>query len=809
MHTEKFPYLTPEQLDALEGEAPATNEGVPDDVVLIEDAEELEPIEDPDFLDDPDAPPPEHDENLAERLEKAQLEEIASECLSWYDADYNSNKDWRELFTSGLDLLGVKIQDIEDPFPGACNAVHPVLLESVTKFQSKAYAELFPPQGPVRTKIMGTQTPAKQAQAKRVKDYMNYQIMEVMTEYGPELDRLLFYLAFAGSAFKKTYYDAALKRPKSIFLRVDDFVVNYGATDLASAARYTHKYTLSTNEIRKLVAAGVFREIDGLGEAGPEPNTDVQDQLDDLEGTSRTNFWDSDEHTIIEMHVDYDVPGDEDPDGIARPYIITIDHASQEVLAIRRNWREDDLDKKKIVWFTHYVMIPGFGFLGYGYLHLIGGLAKMATASMRQLSDAGTLVNLPAGFKSAMIRIVGSGGGFKPGEFKDVQTPLPDISKGFMPLPFKEPSPTLYNLLGFVTAAAQKFADSTEAVIADSTNYGPVGTTMALIEASGKMFSAIHKRLHFAQKHDLKLLAAINFDTLPEQAYPYDVVGGSREVFKADFDGRIDVCPVSDPNMASQSQKVALANTILTVSQQFPAVHDQQAVSLEMYHALGVEEPERLMAKPPPEPPNADPVTENFWALQGKPISVKIWEDHDSHVKVHMGVIKDPVYATTNAQAIQVLNGHVQHHMAYKYMVDMQQLIGELPQDGQIPPEQQNQIAMRAAQAADTLLERDVAIAQALEQGAGPTEIDVAMRGLDIQMEKHIMDFQAKMRELDLRAKDMAIDDVNADRDREVKLLIERMRIAHEKATKAVEVRKDVVLRKEANGRSGSGTGRS
>lgn len=809
MVTQKFPYLTPAQLDLMEG-TDAEPSSFEDEVEIIPEDEG----EESDFTAIEEAltmaeapPPPDHDENLAESLDEDVLEKIASDVQEWFDVDWKSNSDWRRLFTEGLDLLGLKVEDVDQPFEGAANAVHPILLENVVKFQSKAYGELFPPNGPVRTKIIGMQTIERQQQAQRVKDFMNYQIMHQMPEYGPELDRMLFYLAFAGSAFKKTYYDTSLGRPRSIFLRVDDFVVNYGATDLETAGRYTHKYKLSSNELKKLVKAGVFREVEDLPSNPSKSEDEVQSALDEQSGTQDANYWEGNEHTILEMHVDLHIEDDPlaDSDGIALPYIVTIERDSRQVLAISRNWEEDDEKRKKQVVFTHYILIPGFGFLGYGYLHLIGGLAKMATASMRQLSDAATLVNLPAGFKSAMIRVVGGGKGFMPGEFKDVQTPLQNISQGFMTLPFKEPSPTLFNLLNFAVAAAQKFADSTDAVIADSTNYGPVGTTMALIEASGKMFSAIHKRLHFAQKHDLKVLAHIDFKTLETEEYPYDVVGGTRQVFKADFDGRIDVLPVSDPNMASQSQKIAQTNAMMTLAQQYPGEHDPKALLVELYTNMGVEEPARFLAKPMPEPAPMDPVTENFMALQGKPISVKMFEDHDAHYKVHNAVIQDPIYQTSNGQGLQLLAAHNQNHMAYKYMVEMQKVMGPLPQGQELPPEQLNQIAIMASKAADQLLQRDVAIAQAMEQGAGPTEIDVAMRGLDIQQEKHIMDFQAKMRDLDLKAKDMGMDAASEQRDRETQLLIARLNAANQARIAALTARKDVVLSKEkARGNRGT-----
>ena len=812
MATQKFPYLTPAQLDTLEGEAQddtAVAEGFgAEDFELVdepEDGGELElPFDDEEMED---APLPQHDENIAEFLEDAELEKIAGDVEGWFKSDWDSNSDWRRLFTEGLDLLGLKVEDVDQPFVGAANAVHPILIENVVKFQSKAYTELFPPNGPVRTKIIGMQTPERQQQAQRVKDYMNYQIMCQMPEYGPELDRMLFYLAFAGSAFKKTYYEKTLDRPKSIFLRVDDFVVNYGATDLDTASRYTHKYKLSSNELKKLVKVGVFREVEDLPSAATPSDDEVQAALDNVEGTSRSDYWADNEHTILEMHVDLDLEGEyADEDGIARPYIVSIERDSGQVLSIRRNWKEDDAKFKKQVAFTHYILIPGFGFLGYGYLHLIGGLAKMATASMRQLSDAATLVNLPAGFKSAMIRVVGGGKGFMPGEFKDVQTPLQNISQGFMTLPFKEPSPTLFNMMSFIVDAAQKFADSTDAVVADAANYGPVGTTMALIEASGKMFSAIHKRLHFAQKHDLKLLADVNYSTMDVTEYPYDVVGGAKQVFKDDFDGRIDVLPVSDPNMASQSQKIAQTQAMLALAQQYPQDHDQKALIVELYTNMGVEQPERFLAKPQPEPPAMDPVTENFTALQGKPISVKMFEDHDAHYKVHNAVIQDPIYMQSNAQGIQMLTAHNQNHMAYKYMVEMQKMIGELPQ-GELPPEAMNQIAVQASQAADQLLQRDQAIAQAIQQGAGPTEIDVAMRGLDIQQEKHIMEFQTKMKDLALKEKDMSLDAMSEQKDREMELLIARLQAAHGARIEALKARKDVVLTKEkARGRGTKST---
>lgn len=781
MPIQEFPRLTPEQLAALDGEPLTPVEGYegPAQVTELEDGGLEVNFGEPEQAPLEDSTP--HDANLAEVLDASYLNQLGRELVDAYTQDHDSTSEWRSIFTDGLELLGLKVEELTEPFPGAPSVVHPVLIESVVKFQAKSYAELFPSKGPVRTKVVGTRTKEREAQAKRVRDFMNYQIMTQMSEFGPELDRLLFYLPYAGSAFKKTFYDPILGRARSIFIRADDFVINYYATDLESAERYTHKFTMSENELRKHVTAGIFLEPKSIPSNPQQHDTEVDSAIDEIEGrTPPISTGIDNTYTLLEMHVNVDLPDEfADPAGIQRPYVVTIDIDSYKILAIRRNWKEGDSTFAKRVWFTHYPFVPGLGFYGYGYLHLIGGLAKTATGTMRNLLTAGIFSNFPAGYKSHGMRVVGGNDVLEPGEFAEINSPFQDLTKSIVPLPFKPPSETLMNLLTFVVEAAQKFADSTESVISESTNYGPVGTTMALIEASGKLFSAIHKRLHFAQKHDLALLAEINGEYLPDQ-YPYEVVGGQGQIFAKDFDGRVDVLPISDPNVPSQAQRISKAQVILTTAAQSPSEHDMREVILEMYNSVDIDEPERFLKKPPGQIPYQDPVTENVSMMRSQPASVKPDEDHGAHLAVHIPFLEDPA-VQQNEPGMELMKAHIYWHVAENYKVRMQQAMGgtiPMAQPGQqIPVQQLNQIAVAAADVADGILaqaQQEAAEEEQTQAMADP-EYQLAKEGLDIQREQNAMKHLEAMQELQRKIRKDAVDEVDSDLDRAMSLTIARL----------------------------------
>ena len=750
-----------------------------DDGISIENDDDIE-IEAPEegganvfFGGIPEEQPEESfDSNLAEFIDETTLGKIGSEILSDVEADEESRKEWDDILAEHITLLGLKHEVLQEPFPGASTVTHPILMESIVKFHAKAYDELLPPKGPVKTQVVGQKTPEKEAQARRVKNFMNYQIMHEMTEYVPEMDSLIFRVGLMGSAFKKTYFDSALNRPRSILVKAEDFIIDYYASDLETSERYAHKIKISGNDVVKYINSGLYRQTD-LGDATPDDlETEVEDELRQIEGRDRPQGVEG-VHTFYEVHLNFDLPGYGDESGLALPYTITVDKETSKVLSIYRNWSEDDQLKQKKVVFTHYKFIPGLGFYGYGYLHLIGGLARAATSSLRQLSDAGTFANLPAGFKAHGLRVSGDAEPIMPGEWREVNAAGLDISKALVPLPFKEPSPTLMNLLQFVVEAAQKFADATEQVVADSTNYGPVGTTMALLEASGKLFTAIHKRLHFAQMHDLKLLAGVNFEYLPQdQAYPYEAVENTYEVFKNDFDGRVDIIPVSDPNMPSRSHRLAKAQTMLQTAMGDPQGHDMREVYTEMYTALDYENPEQFLVKIPPPPEPQDPITENMLAMTGKPIATAEWEEHEAHLTIHMNFLQDPQYQG-NPMLQQIIMVHIQEHLAHKYRLDMQQVMGvQLPPLGQqLPPEVQSQIALKAEEASSKLLEKDSLEAQQeeLQQMAEDPAIQLQKEQIRVQEKEIDLKHATDQRKLDIEQVKVEVDDQNRDEDREAR----------------------------------------
>ena len=639
----------------------------------------------------------EPDANLAEVLDERVLMEISSELVGYYEDDKAGRQEWEDAYTEGLDLLGIKYESREEPFRGSSGVTHPVIAEAVTQFQAQAYKELLPSSGPVRTQVVGASTPEVESQSQRVQEFMNYQIMNVMDEYDPEMDRLLFYLPLAGSAFKKVYFDDILDRAVSRFVPADDLLVPYNAADLSSASRITHVIRMNTNDVRKFQAAGFYRDVDIMAY---EDDDEVREKERDLIGIERTGGDDQD-CTLLEVHTDLDLPGfkhthplDGEETGIKLPYIVTIDERSSKVLSVRRNWVEGDEYYKKVQYFTHYKFLPGLGFYGFGLLHMIGGLGRSATSILRQLIDAGTLANLPAGFKARGIRIRDSDEPLSPGEFRDIDVPGGALRESIMPLPYKEPSQTLMSLLGFVVEAGQRFAAIADMQVGDGNQQAAVGTTVALLERGSKVMSAIHKRLHYAQKQEFKMLSRVFAESLPPM-YPYNVYGAETSIKQADFDERVDVIPVSDPNIFSMSQRLALAQTQLQLAQASPEMHNLYEAYRRMYEAIGVHNIEALLPAPQPPQP-VDPGVENATALTMKPLQAFPGQNHDAHIMTHIAFMKTPMVMT--APPVQaMLQSHLSEHIALKarqevemQMQQMQQQAMQVQQAiqmGQISPE--------------------------------------------------------------------------------------------------------------------------
>jgi len=577
-----------------------------------------------------------HYTNLADILNEDILMELGSKLVDDYTDFKSSRADWEQTYTKGLDLLGFRYTERTQPFRGASGATHPVLAEAVTQFQAQAYKELLPADGPVRTQILGVVTKEKEDQAGRVKDFMNYQIMDQMKEYESEFDQMLFYLPLAGSTFKKVYYDDLLGRAVSKFVPADDLVVPYSATSLDDAESIVHIIKMSENELRKQQVGGFYRDID-LG--APQMKTDdVTKKEQELEGVRQQKQ--DDIYTLLECHVNLDLEGFEDvgedgePTGIKLPYVVTIEEGSREVLAIRRNFRAGDSLKRKIQYFVHFRFLPGLGFYGFGLIHMIGGLSRTATTALRQLLDAGTLSNLPAGFKTRGIRVRDDAQPLQPGEFRDVDAPGGNLRDSFMPLPFKEPSPTLLQLLGIVVAAGQRFASIADMQVGDANQQAPVGTTVALLERGSRVMSAIHKRIYAALKQEFVLLSEV-FKTYLPPVYPYDVVGGTREIKSADFDARIDILPVADPNIFSQTQRITIAQTELQLASSNPKMHNLYQAYRNMYSALGVKNID-LILPPPQQPQPMDPALEHITALGGGSFQAFPGQNHRAHIEAHL-----------------------------------------------------------------------------------------------------------------------------------------------------------------------------
>ena len=602
-----------------------------------------------------------HDENLAEALDDSILVEIGSQIVDDHDDYKSSRQEWEDAYTKGLDLLGFKYENRSEPFQGASGATHPVLAEAVTQFQSLAYKELLPAGGPVRTQIIGKIDQAKEDQSERVKEFMNYQLMVEMKEYEPEFDQMLFNLPLAGSTFKKVYYDSVLQRCVSKFIPAEDLVVPYTATSLEDADTITHTIRMSGNELLKYQLSGFYRETD-LQPSDPS-DTDVSDAKDRISGVTASN---DEVITLLECHCDLDIEGFQDVDengeatGLKLPYIVTVDEDTATVLSIRRNFNAQDPRRARRDYFVHFKFLPGLGFYGFGLIHMIGGLSRTATAALRQLLDAGTLANLPSGFKQRGIRVRDEAQPLQPGEFRDVDAPGGNLSDAFMPLPFKGPDQTLLSLMGVVVQAGQRFASIADMQVGDGNQSAAVGTTVALLERGSRVMSAIHKRLYQALKCEFMLIAD-NFATYLPKEYPYDVVGGQRQIFATDFDQRIDIVPIADPNIFSQTQRISVAQTQLQLAMSNPKMHNLYQAYRDMYEALGVKDIDTLLKKP--QPPQAmDPAMENIQALSGQPFKAFPGQDHQAHMDAHLSYM-GKMMARTNPQIIAALQKNILEHI--------------------------------------------------------------------------------------------------------------------------------------------------
>jgi hypothetical protein len=641
-----------------------------------------------------------HFDNLADILPDDVLEPIGSEMTQNYMDYKTSRKEWEQSYIQGLDLLGFKYENRTEPFQGASGATHPVMAEAVTQFQAQAYKELLPGDGPVRTQIIGVKSPATEQQATRVKDFMNYLVMDQMKEYEAEFDSMLFHLPLAGSTFKKVYYDTNMGRAVSKFVPADELIVPYTATSLDDAEAVIHTIKISENELRKQQVNGFYRDVE-LGPPGTDTNDELAKKERELEGAKKTGKNEP-VYTLLECHVNLDLEGFEEvgadgqPTGIKLPYIVTVEEGNRKVLSIRRNFAPNDLKKRKIQYFVHFKFLPGLGFYGFGLIHMIGGLSRTATAALRQLLDAGTLSNLPAGFKQRGVRVRDEASPIQPGEFKDVDAPGGSLRDAFFPLPYKEPSQTLLNLLGIVVQAGQRFAAIADMQVGDGNQGAAVGTTIALLERGSRVMSAIHKRCYAAMKAEFKLLAKVVAQYLPPE-YPFDVVGGARNIKQTDFDDRVDIIPVADPNIFSMSQRITLAQTQLQIATSNPQAHNMYQIYRNMYEAIGVKNIDAVLPPPAPNAP-MDPSMEHINAMTGKPFQAFPGQDHRAHITAHLNfmstnmVRNNPmIMAAIQKNILEHISIMAQEQIQLEFREQMQQMM-MLQQQAAVNPQAQQQL---------------------------------------------------------------------------------------------------------------------
>jgi hypothetical protein len=692
---------------------------------------EIEPDEESD--DDFDA-------NLAEYLDESYMQSLASELIGEYNDDLNSRKDWETTIQEGMDLLGLKVEEKSEPWEGACGITHPMLTEAVVRYQAEMIMETVPAQGPVRTQVLGKETKDKLEAAERVENDMNYRLMNEMPEWRTEQERLYWSQPLMGSAFKKVYYDPGLGRQTSVFVTADDIVVSYGATSLQSAERITHRMRKNKNEIRKLQVSGFYRDID-LGDP-PRDVANLQKKRNELTGIDALNDT---RYRLLEMHCFLDLKGYEDEDdgeqtGIALPYVVTVNESTNDILAIRRNWREDDELKQARMHFVHYPYITGFGFYGFGLLHLIGGHARGATSLLRQLVDAGTLANLPGGLKSRGLRIIGDDTPIAPGEFRDVDVPGGAIRDNILPLPYKEPSQTLSALLNAIVEEGRRFASISDLKVSDMSSQAPVGTTLAILERTLKVMSAVQARVHYAMKEEFKLLSAIIRDFTPEE-YDYEVDDAPRQVKQSDYD-QTDIIPVSDPNASTMSQRIVQYQAALQLAQGAPQIYDLPALHRQMLMTLNIKNADKLVPTGDDIKP-ADPVSENMSLMVGKPVKAFSYQDHEAHIQTHMAMLQDPKMqqiagqSPLYAQMMTSAQAHIAEHLGFAYRQKIEEMIGApLPVDSErLPEDVEFQVSKLIAAAAQKLLENNQAEVQQQqnEQTMQDPLVQQAMRELEIK----------------------------------------------------------------------------
>ena len=729
------------------------------------------------------------DDNLAEELDDKLLIEIAGDLLADFEDDVSARKDWIQTYVDGLELLGMRIEERTEPWEGACGVYHPLLSEALVKFQAETIMETFPAAGPVKTQIVGKETPEKKDAALRVQDDMNYQLTDVMTEYRPEHERMIWGLGLSGNAFKKVYFDPSLNRQVSMFIPAEDIVVPYGASSLEQSPRVTHVMRKTENEVKRLRHAGFYRDVD-LGEASSSLD-EVEKKIAEKMGFRATT---DDRYKLLEMHVDLDLEGFEDKEdgkatGIALPYVVTIDKDSQIILSIRRNWRPEDDTHQKRQHFVHYGYVPGFGFYCFGLIHLVGAFAKSGTSLIRQLVDAGTLSNLPGGFKTRGLRVKGDDTPISPGEFRDVDVPSGAMRDNIMPLPYKEPSQVLMALLNQIVEDGRRFASAADIKVSDMSANSPVGTTLAILERTLKVMSAVQARVHYSLKQELRLLKEIIAENCPDD-YPYEPQLGDRKAKKSDYQN-CDVIPVSDPNAATMSQKIVQYQAVLQLAQQSPQLYNMAQLHRQMLSVLGIKNAEKLVALEEDKKPQ-DPVTENQNLIMSKPVKAFLYQDHQSHIAVHMAAAQDPkimalMQQNPQAAAIQAaLAAHVSEHLAYEYRKQMEQLMGaELPHSeeyeaGQeeIPRDMEVRISQMAAQAAQQLLQKNQGEAQQQQNKKMQEDPLIQLQQKELEIKGGELQLKQQQQQIDAAAKNDQI-------------AVERERIASQKeiATMQLEVK--------------------
>jgi len=705
------------------------------------------------------------DSNLAEFIDEGELQKIASDLMGLIDADINSRKDWVDMFVTGLEVLGMKYEERTEPWLGACGVYSTILTEAAVRFQSETIIETFPSAGPVKTEIIGAISRVKEQAADRVRDDMNYRLTEGMPEYRPEHERMLFNLGLAGAAFKKVYYDPGLGRETSIFIPAEDLIIPYGSSGTRTAERVTHMMRKTKNDIKKLQVAGFYKDVD-LGEP-TQIHTDIEKKKAEGQGYSITE---DDRYQVYEIQVDYDLPGYEDEDGIALPYIITIDKGTDEILAIYRNWEEEDDLKLKRQHFVQYDYIPGFGAYGFGFVHLIGGYARAGTSLIRQLIDAGTLSNLPGGLKSRGLRVKGDDTPIAPGEFRDVDVPSGSIRDNIMPLPYKEPSQVLAGLLDRITEEGRRLGSIADMNISDMSANAPVGTTLALLERQLKVMSAVQARVHYSMKQEFKLLKALIRDYTPAD-YDYDPQDGDRQVKQADYD-MCEVIPVSDPNSSTMAQRIMQYQAVIQLSQTAPQIYNLPNLHRQMIEVLGIKNAEKLVPVEDDETPK-DPISENMGFLKGEPTKAFMYQDHDAHIAVHTTFMQDPMIAQQIGQSpaaqqmMGAIQAHLSEHLAFSYRKKIEEQMGVPlpPPDKPLPPEIEVQLSRLTAQAATQLMQINMAQAQQKQNEqmaqdpmmqAQQAELQIRKQEADTKAKKVDGDLALKAQELQLKADETA-----------------------------------------------------